>query len=362
LPIAPGAVASASLVAPKGNIMVLRLLGVVCTAAIIAPGAYAETYANIESVLISDFTGRITVDIGGGGVAATITDGAKSFPVAITQSGGVLTIDGPDRPRRYRVHEEINWRRHKEEAFAIFLEDYPVLHLTMPAGTALEFDEAITIASVGDLEGDIIVDGGFVEAVIGDVVNANIGVNGAGDISVGAVRENLVARIGGSGDFEARSARTANLKIGGSGDLAIGNIAGGASMKIGGSGDIRADDVGGAVSASVAGSGDISIGDIAAGAEFAIAGSGDISADSVHGETSARISGSGDIEIAGGRAENLSISIRGSGDFAFDGVSTNLDASVRGSGSVTVGENEGSLSTSGRGEFRVGDITIDNDD
>ncbi len=316
--------------------------------------ASAERFDGVNRVEISDFTGRITVKVEGAAVDATLIDGDKPFAVDISRENGVLVIDGPDRPRSYKIHHEINWRRHEEKAFEIFLEDYPLLNLSVPAGTHLEFDDAITIATVGDLDGDIAIEGGYVEAIIGDVTNADIGVKGPGDIKVGVVANELRAGVGGSGDFEAVSAGVAKLSVGGSGDLKIGAIAGDASISVGGSGDVETGDIGGAVSMSVAGSGNVTAGKIGAGADLSVAGSGDITAGSVNGHTKARISGSGDIEIADGRAEDLEVSINGSGDFIFDGVSTNLRASVNGSGLVSVAANEGSLHTTGRGEFRVG--------
>lgn len=322
--------------------------------AIFAGAAQAETYSGVDAVAIEDFTGRITVEIGGGAVEASIRQGAKNFPVDFDQTSATLTIAGPPRNRKFKAYKEINWNRYGENAFARYLEDYPVMTLTIPAGSSLTLDDAVTIASIGDLEGDIFIERGYVEAEIGDVENADIDVIGPGDVSVGHVRDTLNAGVGGSGDFEALSARTAALSVGGSGDVLVGSIRGATKINVGGSGDVEVGDVSGPLDASVAGSGDVSVGAVAEGAQFSVAGSGDIEVESVNGPTAARISGSGGIEIDGGVAEDLSVSINGSGDFVHDGAATNLEARINGSGLVSVASNEGALTTSRRGEVRVG--------
>ena len=337
----------------------------ICAAFGLALGAvaHAETYRDVEQVIVSDFVGRITVKIGGNDVEASIIDSVESLPVTIKSKNGTLKIDAPDRNWRDDIYKDIRRHRgYKEDGLEAFLMDYPVMKLTLPKGTSLEFDDVITIAAVGDLEGDFALDGGLVEAVIGNVHNANIGVVRNGDVSIGHARETLKVGISGSGDVTALSARKADIAIGGSGDIDIGDVAGDASIRIGGSGDVSAGNIGGSLSAATSGSGDVQVGEVGGGANFATSGSGDIEASSVHGETKARLSGSGDIDIGGGRAENLEVTISGSGSFKLDGVSTNLHARVAGSGRVSVDKNEGAIHASPRGDIRVAGIRVNDED
>ncbi len=321
-----------------------------------------RTFDSSRNIAIEDFTGVVDLTVGGDTVTLTLTEGAKPYPVEIFEKDGVVFISGHERPRNYQWRKDYGRRSWKDEdAFQKYLGDYPVLKITAPAGSNLEIDSAIIMATAGDMNGDLSIEHGYVEAVIGDVKNADIGIGSAGGIVLGDVNADLNVAIGGSGDFSAASARTATLIIGGSGDIDLGKVSGEAKLVIGGSGDIEVNDIAGSLSVNIGGSGDVRLGDIAASAALSVSGSGDIEVDSVNGETNASISGSGDIYIASGRAENLRVSISGSGDFTFGGVSTNLNASLSGSGSVTVAENEGSLHTSGRGDFRVGGVRIDED-
>lgn len=319
-----------------------------------AGAASAATYNDVDTVVISDFTGRLMIEVGGPAVQSEIIEGTEDLLLTMTHKDGRLVIDGPDRPKNFKLHKEIGWNFGQDDAFEEFIDKYPVLKLTLPTGTALTLDEAITIAAAGDLEGDLTIEGGHVEAAIGDVESADVELRSSRDIAVGHVREMLRAGVRGSGDFSALSARAAKLSISGSGDMEVGPVADDATLSVAGSGDIRVGDIGGPVKASISGSGDIALGAIGGGASLQIAGSGDIEAGSVNGETTAQISGSGDIHIDEGRAQDLDVSVTGSGDFVFGGVSTNLDAAVRGSGLISVAANEGDLRTSQKGDIRVG--------
>lgn len=325
-------------------------------------GAQERQFDGVDSLIISNFTGRIEVAIGGDRFSASMSGGSKGLPVEVSQNGAMLTLEAPERARNYRVHKEINWRRHGDKAFGIFLADYPVLKITAPEGAALELEDAITIASVGDLNGALLIDGGYVDAIVGNVATADVGVHGSGDILLGAVSDDLKASVHGSGDIDVKSAGASELSVHGSGDIRIGEISGETKINVHGSGDIATGDIGGDVKIAIHGSGDVDTGAVENGAVFSIHGSGDIAMRSINGPAEARIRGSGNIDIGGGRAENLKVSVNGSGDFAFDGVSTNLAASVHGSGFVTVARNEGRLTTSGRGDVRVNGQMIEIDD
>jgi hypothetical protein len=337
------------------------ILAAIAAATLTSAAAQSETsYSGVERISLVDFTGRLEIKVGGKGAKLRIdNDDGK---LSVTEKEGVLTLAGPERPRRYNVSKEIGWAGDHDKAFARFLDDYPTVVITAAPGTDLLLDDAIAMISAGDIGGELMIEHSYLEGNIGDVAVADIGVYGPGDLTIGAVRGNFSAGLGGSGSIAAISAANADLKIGGSGDIEIGAVDGDLSAKIGGSGDIRTDNVGGRIEATISGSGNIGAKKVAKGGEFRISGSGDIVLASVNGQVSASIAGSGDIDIGGGRAEDLDVSIHGSGDFHFKGVSTNLRATVNGSGSVVVAENEGSLYTSGRGHFRVGDVVIDKDD
>jgi putative autotransporter adhesin-like protein len=324
--------------------------------------AAPQRFNGVKEILIENFTGRLEVEIGGAQTSVALQEGGASFPFDISQDGATLALEGEERPRNFDVQRKIKWRRHGEKAFAVFLRDYPVLKITAPEGTTLNLEDAITIASIGDLNGALIIDGGYVDAVAGDVASAKVSVHSSGDLILGAVRDDLIASIYGSGDITAESAGASALSIYGSGDIGIGDISGDATLKIHGSGDIDTGDIDGGIVASVHGSGDINAGAVSQGGDFAIYGSGDMVMRRVNGLVDAKIRGSGNIEIEDGRAENLNISINGSGDFSFDGVSSNLTAYSHGSGSIEVARNTGSLNLSGTGAIRIGDRRIKNDD
>ncbi len=321
-------------------------------------GATQQQFEGVNTIIISDFTGRVIVETGGDRTSASLQGGTLNPPFDMSQNGSSLVFEGEERPRRFNISKEINWRRHGEDAFEIYLADYPTLKITAPPGTALELDDVITIAAIGDLNGDLVIDGGYVDVSAGDVASARIGLHGSGDIILGAVEEEFKASVHGSGDISAKSAGSGDLSVHGSGDISVGAIDGDADLNIHGSGDIDTGDIGGDVTASIHGSGDINAGAASMSGEFSIYGSGDISMRSIDGPAEADVFGSGSIEISSGRAESLNVNINGSGDFVFGGVSTNLVAHVRGSGGIDIARNEGTIRMSGQGDIRVGGLQM----
>lgn len=332
--------------------------------AVSAASAWAapQEFARVDSISITEFTGRIVVEVRAGAVTADIVQGDKTYDADLSQDGTDLVIAGEERPRHYNVSQEIDWRRHGEKAFEIFLEDYPTLTISAPAGTALELDDAISIASIGDLDGDLVIEGGFVEVTAGDMASADVGVHGPGDIVLGAVRNRLEASVHGSGDISAETAGDSDLSVHGSGNISVGDINGEAQMAVHGSGDIETGDIAKSLSATIHGSGDIRAGAAAQAGEFSIHGSGDIFLQEINGPAEAEIYGSGSIEISAGRAEALYVVINGSGDFDFGGVSSNLVANVNGSGAIDIARNEGTIRLSGRGDIRIGGVQFNDND
>ncbi|MGD2133485.1 MAG: DUF2807 domain-containing protein, partial [Maricaulaceae bacterium] len=166
---------------------------------------------------------------------------------------------------------------------------------------------------------EVSVEGGLVQASIGDTGALDVGVDGCGDVVAG-------------------------------------NVAGDAGLAVNGPGDIMVGDIGGHLDAAVNGSGDIETGAVMEGVDAAINGSGDIEVAAAHGAIDAAIRGSGDIAFFGGEADSLDVAIMGSGDVTFDGVAGSVDLASFGSGDVNVASVTGNISRAalGSGSVNVG--------
>ncbi len=315
---------------------------------------------DVEKIVIKDFTGRIIVNVGGAQTVANLQGTNSRSPIELSQNGSSLRFAGEERPRDFNISREIGWR-HDEDTFVAYLADFPTLTLSVPTGTAMTFDDVITIASIGDLKGHLDIDGGYVDVDAGDLISADVSVHGPGDIVLGHVEEDLVASVHGSGDISVKSAGQTRFSVHGSGDGRIGTINGDAILNVHGSGNIDTGAINGAIRASIHGSGDIHTSTVSQSGELSIHGSGDMSLDTINGVTKADIYGSGNISISSGQAQSLRVSINGSGDFDFGGISTNLVAHARGSGGIDIAQNEGTIRTSGQGIIRVGGIQVNRD-
>ena len=105
-------------------------------------------------------------------------------------------------------------------------------------------------------------------------------------------------------------------------------------IRIGGSGDIKADVRSLSMKINVSGSGNMEVSGTAASTDVRIAGSGNVNAKNLDVMTSAvSISGSGQSTI--NASEQLSVSISGSGNVHYIGEPQKLSTSITGSGSVT---------------------------
>lgn len=342
----------------------LYFIGAASAAILVAaPAAAQDTrHSDIDSVTVTDFIGTVRIETAQGDVRLSRVSGADAdYPVFVETSGGVLTVRSDEDPDDTNWWRQVNWRKHHENAFEVFLEDYPTLTLTVPAGTNLNFDSAVIALDAGDTRGALRVDDGHVDGKIGDLSTADINIHGSGDLETGAVAGALNINIHGSGDFIAASAATMDADIHGSGDIKIGNVAGETSTDIHGSGDITIADVGGAFSASIHGSGDIDAGRINGGADLSIQGSGDINLARIAGESSASVMGSGDIDIADGRAEGLRVRLAGSGGFDFGGVAVNPDIRADNSSDVYIRSHEGTVRVRGDGDVRIGNTRYNDD-
>ncbi|WDI32928.1 DUF2807 domain-containing protein [Hyphococcus flavus] len=334
-------------------------------AAIFASAAHAEvsTHQNINTVEIRDFIGAVNIETAASGdVRLDNQPGDDAdYPVIVDTDNGVLSIRSYEDPDETRWHRDVDWRRYEERAFEVFLEDYPTITLTIPAGAALSFDSAVVKLTADNTNGALSVREGHVDGVIGDIASGDIKIHGSGDLKTGVVAGALDIGIHGSGDFEALTVETLEASIHGSGDINLRDVNGDATVGIHGSGDVTLGNVNGSFVASIHGSGDIDAGDVAGGAATSVYGSGDISLASINGETTAKVHGSGYINIRDGRAEDLRVEIHGSGGFDFGGVATNPDVRASRSGDVYIRRHEGSVRVSGDGDVRISGVQYGDD-
>ncbi len=327
-------------------------MAVIATAALAAD---TSDFINVTTIDIEDFIGTVEIKTGNQtNVSVLKTDGANAaYPVRMDAKSGTLTIQSDEDPDRTRWWDEVSWRKHHENAFKIFLEDYPTIVITAPKGTALSFDSAVVQLGAGDTNGALKVSGGYVEGEIGDVETADIKIDGSAHLRIGDVAQELGVMIRGSGDVIAGTVKTAAINIQGSGDVTVGDVDGSAQTRIRGSGDVQFGGIDGAATFQIGGSGDIKTGDIKEGADVSINGSGDVILASVNGATTVSVHGSGDTRINGGRSQDLKVRVHGSGEFRHQGVAVNPDIAVYGSGDVYVADYEGNIRTSGDGDIRI---------
>lgn len=376
-----------------------------CTLGMVSISALAQPAqgdgADVAAIDLSDLKATVIINVvDGGATTVSVKERGESFPVDIEENGDTLFVHGaePLKKDAYRSLYKGGWGGYDGDRMADYLSDYPVITITMPAGTDVTLQKSIMRVSAGDGLGDLEIGKGIIGGTVGNVQSADIRLSSSEDIQLGMVQGSLKATLSGSGDFTAEDAGQGDFVLSGSGDVTMGKIVGDASFVLSGSGDVEArdiggaaefllsgsgdiaaraigsglnatlsgsgdvdvDDIGGPVIVTVSGSGDVAGGDVKGGAEMRVSGSGGIMLASVNGQTNARISGNGDIDIADGMAEDLTIYISGNGRFVHQGQATNLDVSMNGSGSVDVYENTGTLTTNARsGRIRVNGQKID---
>jgi hypothetical protein len=320
-----------------------------------------QTFSKNSSLELTDYIGTtdvIVADVDQISVTITPGDGDKE-PVLAEVKNGVVTIYSEKKPDRKNFWRRMNWERHGDEAFQVFLKDYPSIQVTVPEGTDITVDGIASYLTVGSTNADFVSEKTiYVEGSVGDVERADVHITGAGELTFGKVTNDLEAKISGSGDLSFNSAATADLSISGSGDINVNEVLGDTSAAIRGSGDIEVTSILGSADLSISGSGDISTGKVGKGADASIRGSGDIQVAEVNGPSSVTISGNGDVDFKGGRAEDLTVKITGSGDFDFNGVAVNPNVRIGGSGDVNIDAYEGKVSVKG-GDVTIGDLTFE---
>jgi hypothetical protein len=196
-------------------------------------------------------------------------------------------------------------------------EDYPVVTVRLPTGTAVDVDGMTGGFNMGDLNGPLRFSGaGAIDGTIGDVRSADFDIAGAAELSFGDVAGPLSISVAGAADLSGGSASSVDISLRGASDIALGDIAG--------------------------------------GVDISIAGAGDVEIASMNGDFDVSIAGSGDIEVGEGRAETFDVSIAGSGEVTFRGTAVNPSVSIAGMGDVFIERYEGNLSHSGMGDVNIG--------
>ncbi len=343
---------------------VLLLSAALAAPFLTAAAAETTTHQGVTQIAVENFIGTVKVETARSGpVRLDLANGKDAdYPVHVTEKDGVLIISSDKDPDDMRWQDDVDWRKHHEDAFRIFLEDYPTLTLRIPEKTALDFDSAVMIFTADDTKGALSIREGHVDGVVGDIASADIAIHGSGDLDAGNVAGDFKTAIYGSGDLSAQSAGALDAQIHGSGDITMGPVSGPAVIDINGSGDVKLGDVGAAMALSINGSGDVEAGKVSGGAGIEISGSGDVTLASVSGKTLAHVRGSGDINIGGGRAEDLMVEISGSGGFSFDGVAINPAVYATRSGSIHIARHEGNIRARGDGDIEISGVDYGDDD
>lgn len=331
----------------------------------------SETFSGADALVIEGFVGTIEVTEGRT-LAIDVMGAPEGGPLEISRNGGTVSVVGDkdmvkDLYRKGSPYRDgwKNWRGHDDAIvkFGEFLEDYPVISVTIPEGSDFEISHAAMIIeaelSFGSLEMSNLKE---VYGSLGDADEAKIGIGGMGELSIGDVEDNLYIAIGGSGDIYAGDSGETTVRIGGSGDVDLGDVDGSLSITIGGSGDVVADRAD-SIALKISGSGDVEIGDVDGDTDVSINGSGDYAADSVNGALKLSINGSGDIDIEDGRSTSTQIRISGNGDINFGGVANDPNVDIRGGGDVFIKDYTGNVKVSGdKDDVRIGDLTFDDKD
>lgn len=255
--------------------MLRPLLAATALVAVSLPAlAFGPQDYDVRAVAVDGVVGTLEVTVvpAGGRVTVAVTGPqARVDRVTVQPDGDRVVVEQDNSDRR-------SWRDSDRDLWV-------TVKITVPEGASLAVEDFIGEGRVGNLRGNLQVDDMTSGTLtVGDVRNAQLGVSGSGDITVGAVAGDLAVEIDGSGEVKT------------------GPAAGSVSLEINGSGDIEVASVNGAVAAEVNGSGDIALrGGRADPLSVAISGSGDLTLDGTAGSQSINQSGSGKVTITGRR-------------------------------------------------------------
>lgn len=133
--------------------------------------------------------------------------------------------------------------------------------IKVPHGTPVVANRALGNVVIGDTNGPLTASVQGFNVHAGRVTNAQLTVQGSGDIRVKEVNGTVLAQVQGSGDIEIEDGSMPSLTatIQGSGDINVGGTANTAILTVQGSGDIRVAHVQQRPMESVMGSGDIRV-------------------------------------------------------------------------------------------------------
>ncbi len=263
---------------------------------------------------VEDFVGTMEIKVGSPGTITVTPTGPKAERLMVERKGDTVVIDGGKSSRELRGMNRWfggDWGN-------VDLDDYPAVVVTVPDGAGIEIDEMYGALRVADTNGPLVLERVAIDARVGAVQTAKIGVAGSGSIAVASIAEDLTIAIAGSGD------------------VTTGKAGGEVTMSIAGSGSIGVASVGEALGVSISGSGDVKVGTVSSAVKIAI-------------------NGSGGVRVDDGRADPLKVAINGSGDFVFGGTAVNPRIAVNGSGDVRLGAMEGKLRSSGNGDITIGE-------
>ncbi|MFQ5775463.1 MAG: GIN domain-containing protein [Kiloniellaceae bacterium] len=254
-----------------------------------------KTYA-AQAVRIDHLVGTLRVEVRPDGPLEVVLQGDKDMveDISVRVEGDTLLIERERSLLDWPPEDLFKWR-----------DRYPIVTLRVPPGTPFDIDTMIGRATVGDLNAELRLGTGALDAEIGDVTDAKVRLSGMGDIRIGRVRGNLQVEIAGSGNLDVKAAEAAEI--------------------------------------TVSGSGDVTLGPVARGLTFKISGSGNVDVAEVHGPVEGWINSSGRVSVRGGAADPLRLRINGSGDFTLDGEAVEPDLSVNGSGKIRLGAYRGTI-------------------
>lgn len=180
---------------------------------------------------------------------------------------------------------------------------------------------------------------------------------GGAQLPVIEIRTPLDAHVSARGAVRMHvgAAENAEISLDGCGDVDIERVDETAQVVAAGYADLRIFDAGELI-AAIAGDGSVDAGIVRDGLTVSIAGGGAFSATRVDGDANIVIQGAGRAAIEGGQAEAMTVVINGSGQFTHRGSAETLDTVIIGNGDVRVREVEGEVSRRvlGRGAVVIG--------
>lgn len=272
---------------------------------------------NANSVKFEDVVGTLVVDVSNSGPINVQVSGtpARVNGVHVSQDDGRVIVEAASYNNGDSVWDWKNWFNFNFDA--VNRTSDLTIKVTVPRGSAVDVDDLVGDATIGDTMGDLRFEAAASKAHIGKVAKAKIDIGGSGRIDIAAVTGEL--------DFD----------MGGSGKLDVGPT--------------------GSVKAEIAGSGDAKLGPITNGLTVEVAGSGNVDAARINGPMRLEIAGSGTVRVADGVADPLHVEIMGAGNLYFGGVAVDPHIEAMGSGNVHIKAYRGKLDNEGMADVKIGE-------